>query len=111
SDGEMRTVGMIQTYMGMPVIGAHLIFEFKNDRLFVVGSTALPNVQVPLPLGSASARVMAQTAVAALADVGRPLVASVPDQPAILPLVRTSDAIEYRRVSAMQVTEPDSFGN
>ncbi len=48
SDGEMRTVSLEQTYQGMPVLGASLIFEFKNDRLFVMGSTAMPNVKVPL---------------------------------------------------------------
>ena len=47
SDGEMRTVGFVQTYKGMKVIDAHLIFEFKNDRLFVFGSTAFPNIKLP----------------------------------------------------------------
>src|SRR5205823_6455401 len=69
TDGEMRTVGMIQTYQGMPVIDAHLIFEFKNDRLFVVGSTAFPNVKVPIAHATASAQMTSSNAVAALADV------------------------------------------
>lgn len=44
--GDMRTVAFAQHHLGMPVLGGAIHLAFKNDRLFVVGSTALPNVQV-----------------------------------------------------------------
>jgi hypothetical protein len=111
SDGEMRTVGLVQTYQGMQVLGANLIFEFKNDRLFVVGSTALPNVKVPVAHAAAKAPDASAVAVASLADAGKNLVAKVPEQAAILPLVRESGAIEFRKVLGVEVTEADGFGN
>jgi hypothetical protein len=107
----MRTVDMIQTYQGMPVIGAGLVFEFKNDRLFVVGSTAMPNVKVPVVLGATRTQSASAVAVASLADTGLSLVAKVPEQASILPLVYESGAIEYRRVLGVEVTESDGFGN
>ena len=36
TDGEMRTLGFVQTHRGIEGLRRHLIFEFKNDRLFVV---------------------------------------------------------------------------
>jgi hypothetical protein len=46
-----------------------------------------------------------------MADVGRTLVASKIDAPMVLPLVRQSGAIEYHRVTAVQITEPNSWGS
>ncbi len=40
----MRTVGFEQRFRGMAVIGGQISFRFKNDRLFVIGSEALPHV-------------------------------------------------------------------
>jgi len=57
-DGEMRTLGFVQTHRGIKVLDAHLIFEFKNDRLFVFGSTAFPNVSVPESAVTAAAATL-----------------------------------------------------
>jgi MYXO-CTERM domain-containing protein len=46
-----------------------------------------------------------------MGDVGRTLVASKTSEALILPLVRESGAIEYRRVTAVEVTEPNSYGS
>ena len=110
TDGEFRTLGFIQTHRGMKVIDAHLIFEFKNDRLFVFGSTALPNVQVALSAVDAPVATLQSAATGWMADVGRTLVAGKAEEPMVLPLVRASGAIEYRRVTAVEVTEPNSHG-
>ena len=113
SDGEMRTVGFAQTYRGMKVIEARLIFEFKNDRLFVFGSTAFPNIKLPeAQIGTtASLESLKTNAVGWMADVGKTLVASKTSEPKILPLVRASGAIDYHRVTEVEVTEPNGFGS
>ncbi len=43
-DGGMRTLGFVQRSGGMRVLGGQVSFRFKNDRLFMIGSEALPNV-------------------------------------------------------------------
>ena len=43
----LRVVGFRQTVDGMQVLGGQVSFRFKNDRLFVIGSEALPYVTLP----------------------------------------------------------------
>ncbi|HEX5058367.1 MAG TPA: hypothetical protein VFV99_03360 [Kofleriaceae bacterium] len=50
SDGTMRTIGFFQRVSGRRVIGGQISFRFKNDRLFVIGSEALPNVAASMPM-------------------------------------------------------------
>ncbi|MBZ0236831.1 MAG: hypothetical protein K8M05_31170, partial [Deltaproteobacteria bacterium] len=45
----LRTIGFIQRHGGLAVFGGQVSFRFKNDRLFVVGSEALPDVRVEQP--------------------------------------------------------------
>ncbi|MET0591697.1 MAG: hypothetical protein ABW133_03290, partial [Polyangiaceae bacterium] len=111
SDGEMRTLGFVQTYQGLEVFDTHLIFEFKNDRLFVAGSTAMPDVQAPTQAVAADPEVLRAGAMSWLSDLGRTLSAGKTAAPMIMPLVRESGAIEYRRVSAVEVTEPNGLGS
>jgi len=111
SDGEMRTLGFIQTHRGMKVLDAHLIFEFKNDRLFVFGSTAFPNVSVPASAIDAPSAAVKSSATGWMADMGRTLVASNVEETVILPMVRASGAIEYHRVTPVQVAEPNAMGS
>jgi len=111
SDGEFRTLGFVQTHRGMRVLDAHLIFEFKNDRLFVFGSTAMPNVTVPESAVNASAATVKSSATGWMADMGRTLVANRIEASVILPLVRESGAIEFHRVTPVEVTEPNAMGS
>ena len=111
ADGEMRTLGFVQTYQGTEVFDTQLVFEFKNDRLFVVGSTAMPDVAVPPAATTASADAVRAGAMSWLADLGRTLLPQNAAAPIIMPLVRESGAIEYRRVVPVEVTEPNGFGS
>ena len=111
SDGEMRTLGFVQTYQGLDVFDTHLIFEFKNDRLFVVGSTAMPDVQVATSATNATADAVRAGAMSWLSDLGRTLAPSKIASAIIMPLVRESGAIEYRRVVPVEVTEPNGSGS
>src|SRR6185312_2303988 len=47
-DGNIRAIGFAQFSQGMRVLGGQVSFEFKNDRLFVIGSEALPNVMIDM---------------------------------------------------------------
>jgi hypothetical protein len=111
ADGEMRTLGFVQTYQGLEVFDTHLIFEFKNDRLFVVGSTAMPDVQLPGAATAATLDALKTGATGWLSDLGRTLVASKAASPIVLSIVRQSGAIEYRRVVPVEVTEPNGPGS
>jgi len=42
----VRVVGFFQTHQGLRVVGGQVSFRFKNDRLVVIGSEALPHVKV-----------------------------------------------------------------
>jgi cysteine-rich repeat protein len=52
-DGDVRSVGMRQSWRGLPVIGGQIGFVFAHDRLFAVTSHALPNVAPPPARGHA----------------------------------------------------------
>jgi cysteine-rich repeat protein len=43
-DGDVRTVGLRQTWRGLPVIGGELGFVFAHDRLFAVSAHAAGNL-------------------------------------------------------------------
>lgn len=45
-DGDIRSVGFQQLAGGVKVLGGAVGFTFKNDRLIMVGSTALPAVRI-----------------------------------------------------------------
>jgi hypothetical protein len=66
-DGELRTVGFAQTWRGLPVIGGQLGFVFGRDRLFAIGSEAVPHLAVATPSSRASAAAMRGRAQAAWA--------------------------------------------
>jgi len=48
-DGSIRSIGFYQRSGGLRVVGGQISFRFKHDRLVVIGSEALPHVQVDRP--------------------------------------------------------------
>lgn len=70
-DGEVRSVGFFQRSGGVRVLGGSVGFSFKNDRLVMVGSTALPGVRIraEAPTRLASSRIDA-SATSWLAEEG-----------------------------------------
>jgi cysteine-rich repeat protein len=89
--GGQRTVGFAQLHRGMPVLGGQLGVSFRNDRLFVAGSLALPRVQAEPPAAVlepeaariAAAEWLADGALGSFAALGTGAV----EGPLILPLV------------------------
>ena len=90
----IRTVGFQQTAQGLRVIGGQLGFVFARDRLFVIGSEALPNVHVAMaPSKLDLARVESWVRAPAKATGER----------AILPLVRAG-SIRYVLVDVTEAS-------
>ncbi len=50
----LRTVAFQQTWNGYDVWGGHLVFLFKNDRLFAINTTASPTVNAAIPSTTAT---------------------------------------------------------
>src|SRR5262245_61451454 len=111
--GDLRTVGFLQMHQGALVDGGQVSFRFKNDRLFVIGSEALPNVALP---ALAPAAVVAPARAQQLAagwitsDFGVVPTTVAPTPAVILPIVRGPGAIEYRRVLTVTADAPEVPG-
>lgn len=91
----MRTVGFHQYHQGMRVLGGQVSFRFKADRMFVIGSEALPHVRAPVAHYALPAGVLRARAVAWIAD-GAERAWTEPDAPVegpfILPVVARGGA-------------------
>lgn len=86
-DAGMRTLGFVQKRSGMRVLGGQVSFRFKNDRLFMIGSEAMPFVPTDLVLPSVDPAQAAKSAedwidadfgLATAGAVGDPVVLPVP---------------------------------
>ncbi len=105
-DGGLRTVAFDQTWRGLRVVGGSVHVVFGADRLFVAGSTALPNVSAVItPRG----RVHTLRAEAWItADTRTPVVTRAIGDRVILPIVRgpqqmTFEAADHLDVEAVGV--------
>ncbi len=63
-DANMRTLGFAQRAGGMRVKGGQVSFRFKNDRLFLIGSEAIPRVAASFPAKIVDASVAEARALA-----------------------------------------------
>lgn len=96
-DGAVRSVGFLQRSGGRLVVGGQISFRFKNDRLFVIGSEALPHVALP-----AQPRALARVAHSQVTQTLRRELAlpeapvSAPGDEVILPLVGDDAVLGYR---------------
>jgi len=114
----MRVVGFRQTAGGMTVIGGQVSFRFKNDRLFVIGSEALPHVTASLP--RAAPRGAPTTAAAeqaragargwVLRDAAAEATAGEVSGPFVLPLVGDAGVLGYRVVHRVDVAARAPIG-
>lgn len=106
----LRVVGFVQRHRGLPVLGGQVSFRFKRDRLFVIGSEALPDVAVDLTPGitarGGAAALATGVAAATAADVGLPpdrVRADAPGQAMIVPLVAEDGVMGYRVAIPVEV--------
>ncbi len=108
-DGGIRSVGFYQYSNGMRVLGGQVGFLFRNDRLFLISSQALPRVTAP----AGDVRVRQRDVLTAArrwiqADVATRADARAVEGPYILPLVGAGGVIGYRTVmrATVEATGP-----
>ncbi len=105
SAAGMRSIGFIQRAGGKRVVGGQISFRFKADRLFVIGSQALPNVAFATPktrLAIPQLRVRALDIVRA--DLGLPTApASALGEEVVLPLVTDDAILGYRLARSIEL--------
>jgi hypothetical protein len=99
-DGSMRSIGFWQRAGGKRVVGGQISFRFKADRLFVIGSEALPDVAYSVPRSRLPVLQLRGRAMDALrAELGLPSApVSQPSEEVILPLVADDTVLGYRMV-------------
>ena len=120
SDGDVRSIGFTQHANRVAVLGGAISFVFKNDRMIMVGSTALPHVTTAAPAqpGLRGARLssthVASAAVAWLGAAGRTVAArgAVGNEQVIVPIVHARDAggVDVSYTLAEQVTVESTTG-
>lgn len=99
SDGDIRSVGFVQRFAGRVVVGGQISFRFKRDRLFVIGSEALPDVVLPAQPRArmAIADLHARAAGSLRSGLGLPdAPVTPPGDEVILPLVADDAVLGYR---------------
>ncbi len=100
-DGSMRTVAMVQHSGGLRVLGGQISFRFKNDRLFVIASEALPHVSVAAVAMSPDTALAQRAAAEWIGADTESVESGAVDGPHILPVIRRGQ-VEY--YTAMRVT-------
>lgn len=116
ASGDMRTVAFAQHHLGMPVLGGAIHMAFKNDRLFLVGSTALPNVQVAQLRRVLSAPVAGQQATTWMnSQTGAATrVRRTDARPVILPMVQRKNgvatSVHFRIATASELEATKGIG-
>ena len=97
-DGTTRSIGFYQRAGGRRVVGGQISFRFKNDRLFVIGSEALPYVSVAVPRTKLAKPAMRQRAMGTLrSELALPAApVSELGEEVVLPLVADHGVLGYR---------------
>ncbi|HEY5927495.1 MAG TPA: hypothetical protein VIV11_37680 [Kofleriaceae bacterium] len=97
-DGSLRSVGFYQRVSGRRVIGGQVSFRFKADRMFAIGSEALPHVTLAVPKSKLAPARMKDLATAALRSslaLPNAPVAALGDE-VVVPLVGDNAVLGYR---------------
>ncbi|MDQ3337341.1 MAG: hypothetical protein M4D80_19440 [Myxococcota bacterium] len=105
SDGDIRSVGFKQFASGLPVHGGQVSFRFKADRMFVIGSEALPHVKVDRTRARLVTQVLATRAADNLRrdlDLPRATI-TAPGDDLVLPLVADDAVLGYRIARTMTI--------
>jgi hypothetical protein len=100
-DGDLRAVGFVQKHNGIRVVGGQVSFRFKNDRLFVIGSEALPNVSFTAPAARARRDDIRSRVRAEVSLPVAPVTVAAED--VILPLVADDAILGYKLVTPATV--------
>ena len=105
----IRSVGYFQYHRGRRVVGGQMSVRFKNDRLALVASEALPRIQVELTDTPVTPTAAEASARAWLVDQAPNASAKASAEPVILPLVRGAK-LAYREVLEVEVRSQNPLG-
>ncbi|MDC0720400.1 hypothetical protein [Nannocystis bainbridge] len=108
--GGMRTLGFVQRVRGVAVEGGQVSFRFRNDRLFMIGSEALPHVPAPAvrQVGAAQARTAASEWLERDLSPGT-VSFEAAHEAVVLPLVR-GGGVEYATVVPVELATTAPLG-
>jgi len=107
--GGMRTLGFVQHRGGLPVDGGQVSFRFKNDRLFMIGSEALPHVPAPTKVAVSDADAAAAALAWVHRDTSKSAVVTAIEAPRVLPLIRAG-RVDYATVIPVVVRSTAPHG-
>jgi MYXO-CTERM domain-containing protein len=109
--GGLRTVGFFQHRDGLRVLGGQVSFRFKNDRLFVIASEALPGVSAAPPQTAIDVdRALASARQWILADRAARVQRGTVDGPFVLPLIGNARVHGYRTVVRVTLPAQEPIG-
>jgi MYXO-CTERM domain-containing protein len=103
-DAGQRTVAFRQHHAGIPVLDGQVSFRFKNDRLFLISSQAIPVARAPRVSARSTNTTLREAAVRWVArDVAPASAIGAIGAPTFLPVAGDDGAIELRLVHAVDV--------
>ena len=112
-DNGLRVVGFVQHHRGVPVLGGQVSFRFKNDRLLLIGSQALPEVDVDVAAARSAIAPQAAEVISTrwmLSDVANAAAVRSVGEPVILPLVGDAGVHDYALVRPVTVDASGPLG-
>lgn len=113
-EGALRSIGFVQRAHGLRVVGGAIGFAFKNDRIALVSSTALPNIRVAVPTTRLASTTVATRAVRWLGQTGVRARARAPRERVIMPIVHARSGaapdIEYHVAEQLALDAQDELG-
>jgi MYXO-CTERM domain-containing protein len=99
----MRSIAFTQRHQGVKVLGGEVTFTFKKDRLFVIGSTAIPHIAEAVVQRQISDEKAIDSATRWVrSDMARTTRFRAISGPVVLPLVGVDGSISTR--TALMVT-------
>ncbi len=106
--GGNRTVSFAQQYAGLAVVGGAVAFTFSHDKLAMMSSTALPNINVRVPGSPLAPSALATSAKGWLGSAGHDIAIKAYGARVILPIIhargsRKTPDIEFRVVESLEV--------
>lgn len=112
-DNGLRVVGFAQHHQGVPVIGGQVSFRFKNDRLLLIASQALPDVSLDVATSAAAIAPYQAEIISTgwvLSDVATTASVREVGEPVILPLIGDGGVQRYALVRPVTVDATGPLG-
>ena len=105
----MRTLGFEQRRGGLPVDGGQVSFRFKNDRLFMIASEALPHVPTPTRVAVSDDAAAAAALAWIQRDTSKTARVTAIAAPRVYPLIRAGH-VDYATVIPVVVDSESPRG-